>query len=171
MKKNDEQFEKLNGLIDTALDIVYEKDKHLITNYPLEYDEEAKECHVGERAIVFRYAHYLLNLIDQDPDGTFIKYDLDCEYNRNGTQAKTLPAFPDGTFPDLIIHKRGNNDNNLLVIEFKTYWNRNQKKDIRKLHQFTDPGGNYAFLYGMAISFEKKRDEVKKIVIVRGEKI
>ena len=40
---------------------------------------------------------------------------------------KKLPSFPNGTFPDEILYKRGSNDNNILVMEFKTYWNKDQQ--------------------------------------------
>ena len=44
--------------------------------------------------------------------------DLDCEYNRNMDDPKMLND--DRRFiPDLIIHRRRSNENNLLVIEFK----------------------------------------------------
>ena len=81
--------------------------------------------YVGERAIVFRFAHYLLSNIERmnvDPD-----LSLDCEYNRNGCLDKALPSFPRGVIPDIIIHKRGSNDKNVLVMEFKTHWNGSKR--------------------------------------------
>lgn len=47
--------------------------------------------------------------------------DLDSEYNRNKADKKFLPSWKSGCYPDIIIHKRGSNDDNFLVIEFKTW--------------------------------------------------
>ena len=66
--------------------------------------------------------------MDVDPD-----LSLDCEYNRNGWLNKVLPSFPRGVIPDVIIHKRGSNDKNVLAMEFKTYWNDKQENDEDKI--------------------------------------
>lgn len=68
-----------------------------------------------------------------DTDGTFKRYDLYCEYNRNGARTKQLPSFPNGKYPDVILHKRGSNNGNILIMEFKTYWNRDRSNDKNKI--------------------------------------
>lgn len=151
----------LDNLINQALDMLYERDMHLIMNRAVNSQGRDDKHHVGERSIVFRFAHYLQNLIDDN--GGFKEYNLDCEYNRNGAECKALPSFPNGTYPDVIIHKRGSNENNLLVLEFKTYWNRNTKDDKRKLHEFTDPNGKYKFQKGISFVIGKTRADVKKL--------
>ena len=161
-----EIIDKLKILINASLDELYANDYHLIVNRPLTDLGKDEEHHVGERAIVFRFAHYLQNLIEKD--GTFNEFNLDCEYNRNGVSTKKLPSFPNGTFPDVILHKRGNNDNNILIIEVKTYWNKDQFNDCRKIMEFTQLSGQFGFLYGEAILLEKSRDNVKVIEIVNG---
>lgn len=153
-----DEIKKLNVLISKALDMLYLKDEHLIVNRPLTNFGQDEIHHVGERAIVFRFAHYLQNLVEQDD--IFSKYDLDCEYNRNGVSNKKLPSFPNGTYPDVILHKRGSNDYNLLVMEFKTYWNKNQVDDCRKICEFTSLSGKYAFHYGMTVLIAKSRGKV-----------
>ena len=51
-------------------------------------------------------------------------------------------------------NKRGNNDNNLVVIEFKGWWSQeSQKKDISKLNDLVDPNGIYKYKYGSSIKF------------------
>lgn len=135
--------------IDNAFHMLYSRDRHLIYNGAISDNGKDDKHHVGERAIVFRYAHYLQNLINEDP--WLKKYDLDCEYNRNGVECKSLPSFPNGTYPDLIIHKRGSNDKNILVMEFKTYWNSNVKDDMKKIEEFTDTNGKYRFKYGVSV--------------------
>lgn len=149
----DEQ-ERLKKYIDMAFDELYKKDSHLIANRPNRNNSNGTH-HVGERAIVFRFAYYLQNLLYNDD--IFKEYHLDCEYNRNGIETKNLPGFPDGTFPDLIIHKRGSNESNLLVMEFKTYWNSNQEKDKQKIAQFMDPKGKYRYKYGIAALITPER--------------
>ena len=140
-------YTELKQYVINALKTVYNDDYHLI-RYPA--NERRKEWnHVGERAIVFRFAHYLQNTITNDR--RFEKLNLDCEYNRNGKQPKRLPSFSNGTFPDVILHRRGTNDSNILVIEFKGYWNKNQNNDIEKLCEFTKQRAVYNFQLGMAI--------------------
>ena len=153
---------KIDALVNSALDTLYENDKHLIFNEPTSEKtniETGVGHHVGERAIVFRFAHYLQCLLSKDE--TLSTYDLDCEYNRNGASAKSLKSFPNGTYPDVILHKRGSNEGNLLVIEFKTYWNRNPKNDQKKIDEFTDSSGKYRFLCGYTICIERSREKCK----------
>ena len=63
-------------------------------------------------------------------------------------------------YPDVILHKRGSNDDNILIIEFKTYWNDNQYNDYAKIKEFTDLSGRYAFHNGMAILIAMRRKDV-----------
>src|SRR5437016_3684984 len=76
------------------------------------------EYEVGERAVASKLACHLAPLF---PD-----YDVDVEYNRHGLDPKDLDLPSEcrggGTHlivPDIIIHRRGNDDDNLLVIEVK----------------------------------------------------
>ena len=144
----DEQT-RLNTYINMAFIKLYTNDRHLIYNTPIANRLDKDNHHVGERSIVFRFAHYLQNLIGDDIE--FKDYDLDCEYNRNGPETKSLPSFPNGTYPDLIIHKRGTNEHNLLIMEFKTYWNSDQSQDIIKIREFLDQNGEYKFKYGVSV--------------------
>lgn len=157
----EEKLQVLDSLVNQALDMLYERDMHLIMNCAVNSRGKDEQHHVGERSIVFRFAHYLLNLIDDN--GGFAEYDLDCEYNRNGAECKALPSFPNGTYPDVIIHKRGSNDKNLLVIEFKTYWNHDRSNDKKKLLEFTDPNGRYKFKKGISFLLGNTRGGVQRL--------
>jgi hypothetical protein len=63
-----------------------------------------------------------------------LSYDVDCEYNRDGFDVKRLqlascPTSADNdeavtVFPDIIVHRRGNNDHNLLVVEIQSFAQR-----------------------------------------------
>jgi excisionase family DNA binding protein len=83
-------------------------------HYLLEFD-------VNERSVSHRLALYL--------QAAFPKSAVDCEYNRDLAYTKELepPTDPiewDDTeaktvFPDIIVHKRGSNHHNMLVVEMK----------------------------------------------------
>ena len=150
--------EQVETLIKSALDQLYRKDQYLIDNRPYRRETNGNH-HVGERSIVFRLAHYMQIIMDNSP--AFENYVLDCEYNRNGVHAKTLPSFPNGVFPDVIIHNRGNNDSNLLIMEVKTYWNTNNTQDITKIREFLDTRGEYHFAFGVSLIIEKRRNAVQ----------
>ena len=93
---------------------------------------------------------------------------LDLEYNKNGRFAKRIPARIRGAFPDLIIHKRGINDGNLLIVEFKTWWDPDTSKDEVKLRQFVDPTGEYGYSAGKSITLAKARENVKIWTYTKG---
>lgn len=145
-----------------AFNDLYRYDKHLICNMPLEIINtgEIGKHYVGERSIVFRFAHYLQNELVKAPK--YATYNLDCEYNRNGVETKDLPSFPNGTFPDLIIHKRGKNyPTNLVVMEFKTYWNTDTARDVVKVKEFINKKGDYRYKYGLVVLIGKTLAETK----------
>lgn len=149
--------EQIKALLNCALDQLYEKDGYLIDNEPYLKQTDGFH-HVGERSIVFRLAHYMQNIMDQNP--VFKDLVLDCEYNRNGIHAKTLPSFPDGVYPDVIIHNRGTNSRNLLVMEVKSYWNTDNTQDVKKIREFLDANGKYHFSFGVSLIIKKRRKDV-----------
>jgi hypothetical protein len=86
----------------------------------LERDEYLLRHDASERSITHKLGFYLQAL--------FPEWEVDCEYNRNGHGPKTvgLPRRDDpevlestSTFPDVIVHQRGSNARNLLVVEAK----------------------------------------------------
>lgn len=149
--------ELLETLINIALDKVYKYDEYLIANSPV----ENKNNHVSERGIVFRFGIYLQNLIEKY--NCLKDYNLDMEYNRNFCDPKILPLFPHGTYPDMIIHKRGSNDFNLLVIEFKTWWNRNNDRDIQKIKKYMSIEGKYKYQFGLSITLNQDKPNLSWI--------
>jgi hypothetical protein len=81
-------------------------------------DGRLLEYAAGERAVVAKLAAYLTPL--------FRDFDVDVEYNRHGldTKALGLPAGCRGggrrrVYPDIIVHRRGHDRANLLVVEVK----------------------------------------------------
>ena len=147
MKAKKETLTLINGCIEAALDELYDKDSHLLL------------YRVHERTIVFRFGHYLQNKLDAYE--VFNQYNLDFEYNRNGRQPKRIPARSrNGAYPDLIIHRRGSNTHNLLVMEFKPYWERNVYDDCNKILQFIDENGEYKYQFGKSIILGENRQSV-----------
>ena len=145
MKNNMEEKKKIpiKRLIEKALDKLYKEDYNslICLNH---------EKHVGERACVFRFGIYFSQILKREKQ--FKGYNLDCEYNRNYDDPKRRNNG-DLMIPDIILHKRGNNDNNIVVIEFKGWWSdvKSQKDDIYKLKELVDPYGKYKYQYGYSI--------------------
>lgn len=102
----------------------------------------------SERSIVFRLGIYLHEKIK------CTKYDIDCEFNRSGHIPK---YFMDKKicYPDIIIHERGNDSNNMLVIEVKTANCKTKNlyiNDKCKLEKFTDKAeGKYKYKIGLHV--------------------
>ena len=95
-----------------------------------------------EQAICHRLALYLERHTDLN---------VDCEYNRNMMDVKRLNEGR-GFRPDIIIHRRLSNGENLLVVETKS---RAQKSssDARKLAELTAEMGVYRYWAGVFIIF------------------
>lgn len=150
------QIDYIESLLNKALDRLYKDDSYLI----MIPSELAKISHVGERAIVFRFGIYLQQLLDEC--GIFEGYNLDCEYNRNGLD----PKFIDDkrVIPDLILHKRGRNDKNILILEFKGWWNQDQSEDRIKIERFTDPKGKYRYQFGFTVLIGKENPELQSVL-------
>ena len=104
------------------------------------YDHESQliEFKVSERALTHKLAEHLQK--------RFKEYNVDCEYNKIGKDPKriqnliaqmklsgkcnadcdTCTKNKCVIFPDIIVHRRGEDDN-LLVIEAKTAWSKEAK--------------------------------------------
>ena len=101
------------------------------------------EKDIHELTISARFMFYFQNLIPH--------YNVDIEYNRHIDDIKEL-LYNDSTIhkvrPDIIIHKRGNDEHNLLILELKKECNTQDNcsstenmeecKDINRLKQFTE---------------------------------
>lgn len=105
----------------------------------LQHDQYLFEIDVNERTLTHRLAMYL--------QPAFAEWHVDCEYNRDEHRPKELwlpgGEDPDGydtnaqtVYPDIIVHKRGTNEN-LLVIEVKkTSSHVTEEKDFLKLKEY-----------------------------------
>ena len=75
--------------------------------------------------------------------GRFRDYSVDMEYNRQGSEGVPKKLKGRRVRPDLIVHVRGNDKGNLLVVECKkSNWNRTDKKEnIARLKKFRQEKG------------------------------
>lgn len=150
----------LLGLIKFSLKKLYEKDLFLI-------DNDAQE-----QCIVSKFSRYFENELESYKKHNNIKLniDVDLEYNRNILSEEKYKSIIDGVKirirPDLILHERGTNNNNILAIEFKKQW-KNSKKykkgrdgDKRKLCALTDKKLDYKYQLGVFIDLAKSINEV-----------
>ena len=153
----EERITLLTQLVESALNELYCNDQYLLDHY------------VHERSVVFRFAHYMQKLLDEHKH--FLEFNLDLEYNRNGYRPKRIPSRRNGARPDVIIHKRGSNKGNLLMIEFKTYWDTRTSNDLKKLKEFTRHDGRYNFSLGLSIIFGERRSTVVIKSVRNGEMI
>ena len=142
----------INGII-TALDRLYENDSYLIINKPFVHKENP-----SEEGLIFRFGIYLQAYMDNE---TFLQgYHLDMEYNRIQDAKKTQSSFKHASYPDLIIHERGSNDYNLLIMECTTWWDSDvylKQQDILRIKELTQHSCNHHFAIGSYIAFEKNR--------------
>ncbi len=148
----------LETIIKQALNSVYNESPNLINANVGDYEN----VHNHEVAVVFRFGYYLIRLIDEMD--ILKHYHVDIEYNRNLHDIKLLKVQnrTKRIYPDLIVHKRGQKDN-LLIIEFKSWWNRDQEYDKNKVSAFMDEEGPYAYKYGLLIKFEKENAVIEWI--------
>lgn len=145
-------IEMLRTAIEKALSDLYTRDRYLIINRGNDCTQVSN--HVSERGIVFRFGIYFESYIKELSE--FRDYNIDVEYNRNNYDMKRLPSFPNGTYPDLIMHRRGSNKHNLLIIEFKTWWGTDIISDINKVREFMDPVGEYKYKQGLSVVLDKE---------------
>ncbi len=108
---------------------------------------------VHERSITHKLAEYLQQ---EFPD-----YNVDCEYNKHGLAVKRLPRQcqdslkeKEYVYPDIVVHWRGSDDSNLLVIEAKPKIHSLVSGcDAAKLIEFTKPDGEYRYHLGLFMCF------------------
>jgi hypothetical protein len=143
MTLTQEQKQALKDIIDTTIARLYERDGDLIQREGL------------ERSIAFRMAVYLNNLF---VNSDWLRgLDFDMEYNKNGLNTKRIPRRPNGVQPDIILHRRRSNEENVLVVEIKGWWNNASRDDDRiKLEDFTHQDGEYKYGLGVFLDFGKE---------------
>lgn len=109
-KKKDMDEKKIQAIVNEALNRLIAEQVELL------------ERDVTERALSHYLARYIAELIPMD-------LQVDIEYNRHGVDPKRLKLPPrkaldrelraTTVFPDILVHKRGTNKHNILVLEMK----------------------------------------------------
>lgn len=125
-------------------------------------DEFLLEIDTNERSITHKLACYLQQ--------EFLDKDVDVEYNRYQNLVKKIPLPKNSVnqqdteaktvFPDIIIHKRGSKEDNLLVIEVKKSTNDNNNFDKVKIKAFIDDK-DYKYEYGLFLCIDMKGNNDK----------
>ena len=102
------------------------EDAHALVNHAVDAvvanDSDLLRLDVTERALSHQLARYMA-------DRVAAPLAVDCEYNRHGSDTKRLRLGRREAsdhdlqavivFPDIIVHQRGTDDHNLLVVEVK----------------------------------------------------
>lgn len=156
---------ELTGIVEATLDMLY---KNEITLF---------NCDISERSVVFYFGKYLIEQLEKYDK--YNDYNVDFEYNRNILDEKTYKqivyeGLKQKCYPDIILHKRGSNDYNILAIEFKKENNtdkKGRKNDDWKLRALTDKGVCYKYKLGLFIDLGLKRNRVKVSKYIEGKKI
>ena len=146
--------EEVEIRVRSALQLLLTRDGYLL----------AKDA--SERSITHRLAHYLQK--------QFLNWHVDCEYNRqNHDFSKKLKGLgydqvspTDGgehsVFPDIIVHMRGSNENNLLAIEAKKTKAGNydfSREEYRFGHlKLQELKNQLSYRYSMFILFGTRRE-------------
>jgi hypothetical protein len=121
----------------------------------------------NERAISHKLAEYLQE--------EFLDWNVDCEYNRHGCDVKKLKnvSVPNESigwdepeaktiFPDIIVHRRNTDENNLLIIEVKKSSNTvSRKTDKDKIIVLTKDEYRYRFGLLLEISVNNAADTLE----------
>lgn len=142
-----QQCELIN-LLHFAVNKLYQNDKDLIALGRV------------ERACMFRIGLYLHEALY---NSSFADLVVDSEYNRYESNVKKIYSDEqensDKTvWPDLILHTRGKQENNALIVECKKSDDEDGiKKDFAKLKEFTVQNGKYAYKLGVFVKLEKNK--------------
>lgn len=143
--------EELITFVNLALDDLYKHESYLFKN----------DC--SERNLVFHFGRYFINALS---NSTYLKKcNVDYEYNRDILSEKEYKEIEyEGKkhkiYPDMLLHERGTNNNNILVMEFKKWANNRTTSDYRKLRILTDQKLHFRYRLGLSIQFGKTRKNV-----------
>ncbi|HWY14296.1 MAG TPA: hypothetical protein VNX86_04055 [Rhizomicrobium sp.] len=135
---------------------------------------------VGERPIMFRVAHYMISKAE-----TGESLHVDCDYNRSVDAVKQLlpmkeETFPEADkrvkvqrfFPDIVIHKRRDDSENILVCEIKKVGDsRGPELDRRRLQILTRQDGYFHYILGAFIEVDQAHRRIIVEYFENGEAV
>ena len=132
-------------------------------------DQHLLDADCSERSVTHQLAVHLA--------AEFPHYNVDCEYNRDGFDVKRLQLGERQVrvsddeldavtvFPDIVVHIRGTNVSNLLVIELKKAVSRAEltEYDLLKLRAFKTELG-YAHAAHVVLGYLRNQALVREVV-------
>ncbi len=125
------------------------------------YYKEAHNMH--EIALCHRLAVHL------EKSEEFAGYLIDCDYNRAKKDIKRNPKSKDkngGFRPDIVVHKRGSGDDNLIMIEAKkASSSQKQKEDARD--RLRHNASEYQYKYAFFVVFPRKNVQKDSVVEIK----
>lgn len=136
---------KIKNKVQVATDQLFKNDRFLLEN------------HAHERSVAHKLAGYLQQ--------QFSGWQVDCEYNLHGVEVKLLDGIKehqecseekrtDRIFPDIIVHRRNTDEDNILVIEVKM-GSKSNACDLKKLKLLTGQEHLYKYSLGLFIRFKE----------------
>jgi len=135
-----------------CIDLIYENDQDLFNRANFEITISAK------------LAQYLFI--------EFKEFDVDCEYDKHIDHQKRVENLDSNIRPDIVIHKRGKDDNNLVYIEVKKEQNKTSRnKDFKKIIEMTKLNGEYRYKLGIFIDFYKNKEDTTIKYFINGKEI
>lgn len=138
----DEEIGQLKHLLASAVEATYAESGLLIKS-------DGTPRQGNEQTIAFRVGIHLHELLKNTPHAHL---NLDCEYNKHGDDQK-FRSNGSKMRPDLLIHIRGNDEHNILAVEFAGWWKEADKveEDRNKLKELTDPNYDYGYEIGVLV--------------------
>lgn len=155
--------DEIEGIIKSSLQKLRRLDKALL------------DISVNERTITHKLAEYLQE--------HFPEFNVDCEYNRYRNYIKRIRNEQDRSreianlsnielaeliwenkeadtiYPDIIVHMRGNQENNILIIEIKKSSNPDTgESDKEKIEELMNRPYNYKFGLFLRIDLDGEND-------------
>ena len=152
-------------------------------------EQSLKDLYLNDGILINRFTkeeainHWLAIYIDKHVKNILkFNYHVDVEYNRNVTNgffdrngqnnSKKIIKWSGNDFtwqeiiPDIIVHKRGSNENNYLGIEAKKEYknNKSANKDLQKIIGLLNEPYNYK--YGCIVEY-KPEEEYFNFTIIR----
>lgn len=137
-----EEIEQLKSLLTSAVEAAYAEPSLLL-------ESNSGPRKGNEQSVAFRVGIHLYEILK----GTqFAALHLDCEYNKHGDDPKKLDEL--AIRPDLLIHRRGDDDHNVLAVEFGGWWKKPAKveSDRDKLRKLTSQDFAYKYQLGVLVN-------------------
>jgi hypothetical protein len=148
--------QELKKRTEHAIELLRERDEFLI------------HFATREETLSHRLAVYL--------EWVFPGYHVDCEYDKRIDDGEVYDKTrvhggkESGFRPDIIVHRRGNSQNNLLAIELKKKPNQDRRAEDRStLEQVTLHNGEYRYQLGLFLDVDNETRQIERTWFEDGE--